>query len=64
MMPADLVERQSMMHAMLLFLEACVKARLNSIPGVRIEQEWTHDDLTLEDFGFTISVRLSRPTTV
>jgi len=31
LMPADLVEKQAMTHSMLLFLEACVKTRLNIV---------------------------------
>jgi hypothetical protein len=33
-----------------------VKHVIESMPRVTIQKEWLHEDLTLEDFGFTLTV--------
>lgn len=38
-----------------------VKARLEAMPDVKIVSSWKHEDITLEDFGFTLRVRECPP---
>lgn len=38
-----------------------IKAQLEAIPDVKIVDSWKHEDITLEDFGFTLKVRECPP---
>lgn len=37
---------------------------ISEIPGARILDSWTHEDISLEDFGFTISLEGEEPKRV
>lgn len=38
-----------------------IKARLEAMPDVKIVDSWRHEDITLEDFGFTLKIRECPP---
>jgi hypothetical protein len=38
-----------------------IQARLEKLPDTKITDKWLHEDITLEDFGFTLQVRQCEP---